>query len=35
VEKMKNIVNNPSISAWRRNKVKDKLDKGDYTIDYN
>jgi hypothetical protein len=34
-EKMKNIVNNPSISAWRRNKVKDKLDKGDYTIDYN
>lgn len=35
VEKMKSIVNNPSISAWRRNKVKDKLDKGDYTIDYN
>ena len=35
VEKMKNIINNPSISAWRRNKVKDKLDKGDYTIDYN
>jgi hypothetical protein len=35
VEKMKNIVNNPSISAWRRNKVKDKLDKGDYIIDYN
>ena len=35
VEKIKSIVNNPSISAWRKNKVKDKLDKGDYTIDYN
>jgi len=35
IEKMKNMINNPSISVWRRNKLKEKLDKGDHTIDYN
>jgi len=35
VEKMKSMINNPNISVWRRNKIKDKLNKGDYTIDYN
>ncbi len=35
IEKMKSMINNPNISVWRRNKIKDKLNKGDYTIDYN